>query len=177
MLVASLLMVCVVTPNLSANQSLQPVHFQTIKVDGFWQAQFKRLTEKWIPHCIKQMEEAGQGQELLNLINTTKALRGDDHAKFTGLPWSDAYVYNTVESICLALEIDPAGDKELAEAANPTARQAKQVDSHHFVGPMRRRIYPLVSHLERPSPLQQHRLARVLRTRLLQSKWGSLITG
>jgi hypothetical protein len=54
----------------SASEPLQPVYFQTIKIDGFWKAQFKRLTERWIPHCIKQMEAGGEGQELLNLVHT-----------------------------------------------------------------------------------------------------------
>lgn len=97
-------------------QPLEPVYFQQAKIEGFWKAQFKRLTEKWIPHCIRQMEEGGRGQELLNLVHTAKALKGEPHGKFTGAPWSDAYVYNTVESICLALAIDSAGDPELAKA-------------------------------------------------------------
>ena len=115
-IVAALLTAGIIANDLRAGQPLQQVHFQTLKVDGFWKTQFKRLTEQWIPHCIKQMEAGGQGQELLNLVNTGKALRGEPHGEFTGLPWSDAYVYNTVESICLALETDPAGDTELAEA-------------------------------------------------------------
>jgi DUF1680 family protein len=97
---------------------LQPVCFQKVKIDGFWKTQFKRLTEKWIPHCIEQMEAGGQGQELLNLVHTSKALKGEPHGEFTGLPWSDAYIYNTIESICLALAIDPAGDEDLSRAQN-----------------------------------------------------------
>jgi len=95
---------------------LRPVYLQRIKVRGFWKEQIKRLTERWIPHCVKQMEEGGQGQELLNLVHTAKILQGESAGKFTGTPWSDAYVYNTIEAICLALAIDPEGDRELAEA-------------------------------------------------------------
>jgi uncharacterized protein len=98
------------------SQPLQPVRFCQIKVSGFWKDQAKRLTEKWIPHCIQQMEKGGRGQELLNLVHTAKVLRGESAGKFTGAPWSDAYVYNTIESICLALAVDPAGDAELTEA-------------------------------------------------------------
>ena len=58
----------------ATTEPLQPVYFQKIKVDGFWRTQFKRLTERWVPHCIKQMEAGGQGQELLNLVHTAKAL-------------------------------------------------------------------------------------------------------
>jgi len=99
------------------SQSLQPVRFRQIKIGGFWKDQVKRLTEKWIPHCIKQMEKGGKGQELLNLVHTAKVLRGEPTTgKFTGCPWSDAYVYNTIEAICLALAVDPTGDKALADA-------------------------------------------------------------
>ncbi|MHC4402534.1 MAG: glycoside hydrolase family 127 protein [Planctomycetota bacterium] len=121
--IASVLFVLLLLPTALADASevsleaaLEPVYFQKIKIDGFWKAQFKRLTEKWIPHCIEQMEAGGEGQELLNLVHTAKALKGQPHGEFTGRPWSDAYVYNTVESICLALAVDSAGDEELAKA-------------------------------------------------------------
>lgn len=94
---------------------LTPVYFQTIEIDGFWKSQFKRLIERWIPHCIKQMEAGGRGQELMNLVNAAKTLRGEPHDPFTGCPWSDAYVYNTVEAICLALSIDATGDQALTQ--------------------------------------------------------------
>ncbi len=95
---------------------LEPVYFRRYAVRGFWKDQSKRLAEKWIPHCIEQMEKGGRGQELLNLVHTARVLAGEPAGTFTGRPWSDAYVYNTVESICLALGIDPDGDAELAAA-------------------------------------------------------------
>ncbi len=113
---ASLLVVLAIATDIPASEPLQPVYFRTIKVDGFWRTQFKLLTEQWIPHCVKQMEEGGRGQELLNLVHTAKSLKGEPHGKYTGAPWSDAYVYNTIESICLALAIEPDGDRELAKS-------------------------------------------------------------
>ncbi|MHB8900241.1 MAG: beta-L-arabinofuranosidase domain-containing protein [Thermoguttaceae bacterium] len=98
------------------SEALSPVYFQRIELDGFWKDQVKRLTENWIPHCIAQMEEGGEGRELLNLVNTAKVLRGEPCGKFTGAPWSDAYVYNTLEASSLALTVDPQGDPELAAA-------------------------------------------------------------
>ncbi|MDP6547297.1 MAG: glycoside hydrolase family 127 protein, partial [Phycisphaerae bacterium] len=95
---------------------LHPVRLQQVKVRGFWRDQAKRLTEKWIPHCIRQMEKGGKGQELLNFVRAGKVLAGKPAGKFTGFPWSDAYVYNTIESICLALAVEPEGDAELAGA-------------------------------------------------------------
>ncbi len=103
-------------PTEPAAQHLEPVFFPHVKIGGFWKDQIRRQTNLWIPHCIRQMEAGGAGQELLNLINTAKVKRGEPAGKFTGLPWSDAYVYNTIEAICLALAIDPEDDRELAES-------------------------------------------------------------
>jgi DUF1680 family protein len=101
----------------AAEGPLQPVYFGKIKVRGFWRDQVKRLTEKWIPHCAKQMEEGGRGRELLNFVHAAAVLQGKPPAgKFRGCPWSDAYIYNTIESICLALAVDPEGDADLAKA-------------------------------------------------------------
>ena len=103
-------------PCRAQQESLHPVEFQAVRLGGFWKQQVKRLTEKWLPHCIRQMEAGGAGQELLNLVYTANVIRGEPHGKYTGAPWSDAYVYNTVEAICLALAVDPEGDAELAKA-------------------------------------------------------------
>ena len=98
-------------------ESLQPVEFQKIQINGFWKQQIKRMTEKWIPHCVKQMESGGAGKELMNLVYTANVIRGEKLAgKYTGCPWSDAYVYNSMEAMCLALAIDPEGDADLAKA-------------------------------------------------------------
>ena len=52
------------------------------------------------------MEAGGRGEELLNLVATGEVLAGKKPCvKFKGRPWSDAYPYNTLEAICLALEI------------------------------------------------------------------------
>ncbi len=95
---------------------LSDVPMTGVKLDGFWRQQVKLLTEKWIPHCVRQMETGGEGQELLNLIATGRALRGEEPGPYRGAPWSDAYIYNTMEAICLALEVAPDGDPELAAA-------------------------------------------------------------
>jgi hypothetical protein len=95
---------------------LVPVHLQQVTVRGFWRDQVKRLAEQWIPHCIAQMEEGGRGRELLNLVHAARVLKGEPAGKFTGTPWSDAYVYNTIEAACYALAVDPEGDRALAGA-------------------------------------------------------------
>ena len=101
----------------AARDRIEPVRLSTIELGGFWKQQNKRLTEQWLPHCIRQMEKGGKGQELLNLVALGRVERGEPvDWKYTGAPWSDAYVYNTVEAICLALAIKPDGDADLTGA-------------------------------------------------------------
>ena len=107
---------CATSGGTSVGEPLDPVRFQRVKINGFWKQQIKLQTEKWLPHCVVQMEAGGEGQELVNLIETGKAMRGEPLGQYRGAPWSDAYIYNTVEAICLALEVDPGGDKELTAA-------------------------------------------------------------
>jgi hypothetical protein len=107
--------------------SIEPVLLPTIELGGFWQQQVKRLTVKWLPHCIRQMEKGGEGEELLNLVATGKTLRGEpQESKYTGAPWSDAYIYNTVEAICFGLAFKPRNDAELAKAQADTARETRE---------------------------------------------------
>jgi DUF1680 family protein len=95
---------------------LDPVRFEQIKINGFWLEQIKLQTEKWLPHCVRQMERGGEGEELLNFIDTAQVLRGGPAGTFRGRPWADAYIYNTMEAICLALAVDPQGDQALTQA-------------------------------------------------------------
>ena len=88
---------------------VEPIVMQGAKVDGFWHDKYRLVICQWIPHCIRQMESGGAGEELLNLVATGEVLAGKTPSvKFKGCPWSDAYVYNTMEAISLALEIAPA---------------------------------------------------------------------
>jgi hypothetical protein len=101
----------------AAAETLEPVLFQRVRLGGFWKEQVKLLTENWIPHCIREMEAGGKGQELLNLVATGEVLAGKPPSVvFRGCPWSDAYIYNTVEAACLALEVDPEEDAAFAQA-------------------------------------------------------------
>lgn len=97
--------------------ALEPVRLQHILINGFWKQQAKRLTEHWLPHCIRQMERGGRGQEYVNLQALARVQQGGPADwQYTGLPWSDAYVYNTVEAVCLALAFQPGEDAELTRA-------------------------------------------------------------
>ena len=106
---------------------VEPVVMQNAKVAGFWHDQYRRLVCQWIPHCIRQMESGGAGEELLNLVATGEVLAGKTPSvKFKGCPWSDAYVYNTMEAISLALEIDPGDDQVLAQGLEDLRKKMEE---------------------------------------------------
>jgi uncharacterized protein len=95
--------------------------------DPFWASRTKALITSWIPHCIAQINHTdippnrGDGG-IDNFVEAAKALRGEPHAAHKGYVFSNAWVHQTVESICLALMVDPQGDKEI-EAAQARMRQ------------------------------------------------------
>jgi DUF1680 family protein len=90
----------------------------------FWASRARVLITSWIPHCIAQINRTdippGQGDGGIdNFVEAAKALRGEPHGAHKGYVFSNAWVHQTVESICLALMVDPQGDTEI------TAAQAK----------------------------------------------------
>jgi hypothetical protein len=53
---------------------------------------------------------------LENFVRAGKKLAGKKHDSRQGPPWSDAYVHNMVESMSLALVVDPQGDEAILQA-------------------------------------------------------------
>lgn len=101
-------------------QRLDVVYTKRYRIDSpLWGPRAKALIVNWIPHCIAQIERSdlptGQGG-IDNFVEAGKALRGEPHAKHRGYVFSNAWVHQTVESICIALMVDPAGDAEIAAA-------------------------------------------------------------
>ncbi len=84
-----------------------------------WSDRAKAIIVNWIPWCIDQINrtdlKTGQGG-MDNFIEAAKALRGEPHGKHLGYVFSNAWVHQTVESMCIALMIDPKGDPEIIRA-------------------------------------------------------------
>ncbi|MGN1097723.1 MAG: beta-L-arabinofuranosidase domain-containing protein, partial [Clostridia bacterium] len=93
---------------------LKQTYCNNIKILGFWKQQTDRMIEKWIPHCIEQLESVSYGIEAFK--NAGKKLGGESYTSPKQDPWGNAYTYNTIEAMCLALTIDPDGDSELKAA-------------------------------------------------------------
>ncbi len=88
---------------------LDVVYTKRYKIDNpLWNNRAKVLITNWIPWCIKQIERTdltiGEGG-LDNFIEAGKALRGEPHGKHLGYVFSNAWVHQTIESMCIALRL------------------------------------------------------------------------
>ncbi len=101
-------------------ERLNVVYTTRYAIDSpLWNERAKILIVNWIPHCAAQCERTDltQGQGGLdNFIEAAKALRGEAHARHKGYVFSNAWVHQTVESMCIALMVDPQGDAEIIAA-------------------------------------------------------------
>jgi hypothetical protein len=101
-------------------ERLDVVYTKNYKIESpLWNARAKALVAHWIPHCIDQINRTNltQGQGGIdNFIEAAKALRGEPHAGQKGYVFANAWVHQTVESMCIALMIDPDGDPEMIAA-------------------------------------------------------------
>jgi uncharacterized protein len=102
------------------NKRLDVVYTTRYSIDNpLWNARAKTLIVDWIPHCAAQCERTDltQGQGGLdNFIEAAKALRGEPHGRHKGYVFSNAWVHQTVESMCIALMVDPQEDREIEAA-------------------------------------------------------------
>jgi DUF1680 family protein len=101
-------------------QRLDVVYTTKYSIDSpLWNARAKTLIVDWIPHCVDYCERTDltQGQGGIdNFIEAAKALRGEPHARHKGYVFSNAWVHQTVESMCIAQMVDPQGDPDMIAA-------------------------------------------------------------
>ncbi len=105
---------------LPPTERLDVVYTKNYTIDNpLWNSKAKAIIVNWIPHCINMINrsdlELGQGG-IDNFVEAAKALKGEPHGKHLGYVFSNAWVHQTIESICIALMIDPQGDKEIIAA-------------------------------------------------------------
>ena len=84
-----------------------------------WSARARALIVSWIPHCVDQINrndlQQGPGG-IDNFIEAAKARRGEPYAAHKGYIFSNAWVYQTIEAMSIALMVDPRGDEEIIAA-------------------------------------------------------------
>jgi hypothetical protein len=87
--------------------------------EGLWKDRTKVLITSWIPYCIDMINRSDLTQGpggMDNFDDAAKALRGEPHGEHKGYVFSNAWVHQTVESMCIALMVDPQGDPEIIKA-------------------------------------------------------------
>jgi len=101
-------------------QRLDVVYTKKYSIDSpLWNSRAKALIVNWIPHCIDQINSTNltQGQGGIdNFVEAAKALRGEPHGRHKGYVFANAWVHQTVESMCIALMVDPKGDPDIIKA-------------------------------------------------------------
>jgi DUF1680 family protein len=105
----------IATPGAS---DMREVYTSPYKIDSpLWNSRVKALICGWIPHCVAKLsdpkvEEGG----IQNFIEASHKIAGRPFQPHIGAPWTNAYVLNTYESICMALMVDPQGDPEIIKS-------------------------------------------------------------
>jgi DUF1680 family protein len=112
----SSLKVKVITPPPATH--LNVVNTKTYKINNpLWNGRAKALIVNWIPHCIDKISDPNLREGgINNFIDAANKLAGKPHGNHRGYVFSNAWVYNTIESMCVALMIDPQGDQEIINA-------------------------------------------------------------
>ena len=99
-------------------ERLDVVYTKRYKIDNpLWNDRAKAIIVNWIPHCIDQINshELETGG-IDNFLEAAKALRGEPHGEHKGYVFSNAWVHQTIESMSIALMVDPKGDPEIIAA-------------------------------------------------------------
>jgi DUF1680 family protein len=95
---------------------LSPVWTTPYQVSSpFWRPRLKNLIVNWIPHCVQKCEDPAVPEGgIENFVQAGRKLAGAKDAKHKGAVFANTWVYNTLESMCIAQMLDPQGDAEIA---------------------------------------------------------------
>ena len=113
---SSTLNVKVQSPPPAQNLHLIDTKHYTIN-SPLWNDRAKALIVNWIPHCIAKISDPNLREGgINNFVDAANKLAGKPHGNHRGYVFSNAWIYNTIESICVALMVDPQGDQEIIAA-------------------------------------------------------------
>ncbi|MBN1360734.1 MAG: glycoside hydrolase family 127 protein [Sedimentisphaerales bacterium] len=102
-------------------ERLDVVYTENYKIDNpLWNSRAKALIVGWIPHCIERINDPNLPEGgINNFTDAAMALRGEELPEghgHRGYVFSNAWVHQTVESMCIGLMVDPMGDPEIIKA-------------------------------------------------------------
>jgi len=97
---------------------LQRVENIRYKVNSpLWTKRIKAQIVGWVPHCAAKLNEPELREGGIHcFVAAANKLAGKPAGKHADHVAGDAWTHNIVESICLALMVDPQGDQEIIEA-------------------------------------------------------------
>jgi DUF1680 family protein len=100
------------------SQCLQSVRTSSWKLNSkLWGEREKRLITNWVPHCVAMIDDPKLPQGGIdNFVQAASKLAGRPFTQNIGPVYCNAWVHNTVESMCYALMLDPQGDPEITKA-------------------------------------------------------------
>jgi uncharacterized protein len=79
----------------------------------FWRLRIRNIIVNWIPHCVQKINDPTLPEGgIENFVQAANKLAGKE-AKHAGAPFANAWVYNTLESMCLATLVNAAGDGDV----------------------------------------------------------------
>ncbi len=99
-------------------QRLEVVPTEPWRIDSpLLSSRLKSLIVNWIPHCIAKISDPQLPHGgINNFEDAARKLAGEPHGPHRGYVFSNAWVFNTIEAMCLALMVDPQGDREIIQA-------------------------------------------------------------
>ncbi len=108
----------VTTPALPPARHLDPVWPAPCEISSpFWHQRLKNLIVNWIPHCVgKLCDPTTREGSIVDFVQAGRILAGDSGVVHEGDGFCDWFLYNTAESMCLALMVDARGDPEILAA-------------------------------------------------------------
>lgn len=97
---------------------LDPVWTTAYQITSpFWSKRVRNLIVHWIPHCVGKLCDPRTPEgSIEDFVQAGRMLAGNPDVVHVGKGFSDWFLYNTAEAMCLALMVDPQGDPEILAA-------------------------------------------------------------
>lgn len=101
-----------------AEKHLDPVYTLKYTLNSpLWDSRAKALIVNWIPYCADQCDKLDLKEGgINNFIQAANKIAGKEFTRHIGYPFSNAWVLNALESMCVAQMLDANGDAEILAA-------------------------------------------------------------
>ena len=92
-------------------KNLHPVDTMPYQINSpLWDSRAKAIIVNWIPHCINKINDPNLREGgINNFVDAANKLQGKPYEDHRGYVFSNAWIYNTMESICRGPDGGPQG--------------------------------------------------------------------